>query len=128
MDENLNEYHDLVVVDSRLQDYQNLSADLRSRNARCHLFTTGSDALRRVGLPESCLWLINTHLPDMRGMELLTLVRQRAPFAAIYLVCDRYTPQEERAARAAGATAFFCKPPSLAWLHESFYEERAGPA
>ena len=64
----------------------------------------------------------------MRGMELLALVRQRAHFAAIYLVCDRYTPQEERAARAAGATAFFCKPPSLAWLHESFYEERAGPA
>ncbi len=51
-------------------------------------------------------------------------IEQVAPYS---LVCDHYSQQEEKAARAAGPAAFFCKPPDSSWLHNRYYETRAGP-
>lgn len=122
------ELHGLVVVDSQPQDYQCLLAELSCRRVHCHLYSTGDEALRRTGVSTTDLWLINTQLPDMQGVELLQLVRQRTRTASVFLVSDVYNPQEELAVRAAGATAYLCKPPNIAWLHNFANTARAGPA
>ena len=122
------EMHDLVVVDSQPEDYQSLLAELSCWRVHCHLYSTGDEALRRTGVSTTGPWLINTQLPDMQGVELLKLVRQRVRTASVFLVSDAYNPQEEVAVRAAGATAYLCKPPSITWLHSFAISVRAGPA
>ncbi len=119
----------LIVVDPRPQDYRKLLSGMPSPSAPCYLFTNGRDALRCSGLPEESLWLINTQLPDMRGTNLMELLRMRPRTAqtTVCLVCDHYSQQEEKDARAAGPAAFFCKPPDSSWLHNRYYETRAGP-
>jgi len=121
------ELHDLVVVDSQPQDYQSLLTKLSCWRVRCHLYFTGDEAFRRAGVSTTDLWLINTQLPDMQGVELLQLVRQRTRTTPVFLVSDVYTPQEELAVRAAGAAAYLCKPPCIAWLHSFANAARAGP-
>ncbi len=119
---------DLVVVDSLLQDYRSLMDDLAGWRERCHLFSTGSEAMRGTNASTSSLWLINSQLPDISGIDLLSLVRQRVPRTRVFLVGDHYCPQEESAARAAGATAYLCKPPTSAWLDNWVHAVRAGPS
>jgi len=121
------ELRDVTVVDSCPQDYLSLVAGLTSQQIPYHLLLTGEDALRRTGLATSGLWLINMDLPDMRGTDLLGLVRQRTPTVPVFLVGDNYSSQEELAARAAGSTAYLCKPPNFAWLEEWARTVRAGP-
>jgi DNA-binding response OmpR family regulator len=64
----------------------------------------------------SALWVVNLRLPDMLGTTFLRLVRRRLRSASVFLVSDEYARADELAARSAGATAYFCKPPSPAWL------------
>ena len=122
------EIHDLVIVDSQPQDYQSLLTELSSWRVNCHLYSTGDEALRRTGASTTGPWLINTQLPDMQGVELLKLVRQRVRTASVLLVSDAYSSEEEVAVRAAGATAYLCKPPSITWLYSFTNTVRAGPA
>ena len=59
---------------------------------------------------------MNVHLPDMTGMNFLSLVRRRLRRCSVFLVGDVYSAEDELAARLAGATAYVCKPVSPAWL------------
>jgi len=107
---------DLLIVDAQLHDYVELVRQLEWHDVKVDLFSTGEEALRanRVGQPS--LWIINVRLPDMTGVGLLEHVRRRSRRSNIFLIGDVYLAEDELAARAAGATAYFCKPPSPAWL------------
>jgi DNA-binding response OmpR family regulator len=117
---------DQVVVDANLEDYQQLVAALGHEELRVHLFSTGDDALRAAPAQRAALWIVNVRLADMPGIGLLKLIRKRLPRSAVFLVGDVYSADDELAARAAGATAYVCKPPSITWLDA--YEPRCrGP-
>jgi DNA-binding response OmpR family regulator len=68
---------------------------------------------------------VNVKLPDMTGVALLKLMRRRLPRSTVFLVGDAYSAEDELAARAAGATAYVCKPPSAAWLEA--YQPQLSP-
>jgi DNA-binding response OmpR family regulator len=108
---------DLVVVDANLNDYDRLLPEFDSRELRVRLFATGEDALKSEGAQQAMLWLVNIRLPDMSGICLLTAIRRRWPRARIVITGDVYSADDELAARCAGATAYVCKPPSMAWLN-----------
>lgn len=107
---------DVVVVDSHLEDYFSIVAELEVRHARIALFETGEEAVRTSGALPSTLWMVNMRLPDMSGIGLLTLVRRRFRRSNIFLIGDFYEAEDELAARTAGATAYVCKPATAAWL------------
>ena len=124
---------DLVVVDANLEDYEPLIAELLPHERRVTLYSTGEEALRAAAAGPSTLWVINFRLSDMSGVCLLKLIRRRLRRSSIFLIGDVYLPDDERAARSVGATAYFCKPPSAAWLlaHQPRCRSpaiRAGPA
>jgi DNA-binding response OmpR family regulator len=108
---------DLVVVDAKLQDYEPLLSELSTLELRVRLFATAEDALQITGARGAMLWLINVQLPDMSGIGLLALIRRRLPHSRIVIASDVYSADDELAARCAGATAYVCKPPSMAWLN-----------
>jgi DNA-binding response OmpR family regulator len=107
---------DLIVVDASIEDYEALLNDEAFQDLAHRHFTTGEAALRGVDLSQSSLWMVNMRLPDMEGVGLLGLVRNRTRRCPVFLISDGYSLAEEIAARAAGASAYLCKPVDSAWL------------
>jgi DNA-binding response OmpR family regulator len=116
----------VVVADKKLDDYGPLVVELSERGVRIGLFSTGEEALRAAKGNAATRWVVNMKLPDMTGVALLKLVRRRMPRSTVFLVGDEYSADDELAARAAGATAYVCKPPSAAWL-EVFQPQHSVP-
>lgn len=106
----------LIVVDAQSEDYALLLTDIDRGEVGISVFPSGEAALRATGLYPSGLWMVNLRLPDMSGIGFMKLVRRRLRRSSVFLVGDKYSAADELAARAAGATAYFCKPPSAAWL------------
>lgn len=115
----------VVVADKKLDEYGPLVVELSERGVRVGLFSTGEEALRAASGNAATLWVVNVNLPDMTGVSLLKLVRRRLPRSTVFLVGDEYSAEDELAARAAGATAYVCKPPSAAWLEA--YQPQLSP-
>jgi DNA-binding response OmpR family regulator len=106
----------IAIVDPAIDDYELLLAELESRAASVRVFVSGEEALLAVGKHPASLWIINARLPDMPGVELWELIRHRFPHASAFLVSNSYSVEDEVGARLAGATAYLCKPASVAWL------------
>jgi DNA-binding response OmpR family regulator len=109
---------ELIIVDLNYAEYQALVIALLPHGIRIRFFATGGDAMRAFGNHSSTLWIVNTQLPDMSGIGLLSLIRCRLRRCRVFLVSDHYCAEDERAARSAGATAYVCKPASAAWLND----------
>jgi DNA-binding response OmpR family regulator len=90
---------------------------LSEQGVRVGLFSSSEQALRAARGRAATLWVVNMKLPDMPGVALLKVLRQRLPRLVMFLVGDRYSRDDELAARAAGATAYVCKPLGAAWFH-----------
>lgn len=118
---------DLIIVDPRPADYDRLINDPESEQLAVRFYASGEAALRTTGAASSTLWMINTHLPDLSGVELLAEIARRFRKPSVYLVGDAYSSHEEQAARAAGATFYVCKPASFAWLR-GYHPRRRSPA
>jgi len=117
----------LAIVDQRKEDYAELLEEARHWQIGCRHFSSGEDALRLFYQSRTCAWFVNAVLPDTSGTDLLQLVRERAQNTPVFLISDVYSPHDELAARAVGATAYFCKPASRAWLLPVRSTIRAGP-
>jgi DNA-binding response OmpR family regulator len=113
---------DLVVVDPNLNDYDQLLVEILEYELRVRSFSTAEEAVKKAAAGLATLWLINFRLPDMSGIGLLMQIRRRWPRSHIVIASDVYSAEDELAARAAGATAYVCKPPTMAWLdaHELY--------
>ncbi len=108
---------DLVVVDASIDDYAALFSDDDLQDLPSRHFTTGEEALQRFDPWLATLWMVNMRLPDMSGIGFLNLVRYRSRRCPVFLIGDDYSPEDEIAARAAGASAYLCKPVNPSWLH-----------
>lgn len=108
---------DLVIVDAHPEHYDSFLRALGCATEH-HSFADGHSALASLPRFLSADWLINMRLPDSSGAELLRLIRDRRPGTRVALVADVYSTTDELAARAAGATAFLCKPANVRWIQE----------
>jgi DNA-binding response OmpR family regulator len=107
-----------AVVDSRLGDYTNLPRTTDRRKITWRFLTTGQDALRLARTQCMDLWIINTVLEDMSGIDLCCMLRNRSPPPVIYIVTDAYCVEDEQAARICGVSMFECKPIKSWWFVE----------
>ena len=107
---------EVIVVDPQFRDYRQMFHGASDRGQSVRMLSRGDDALRLKGVTGNEVWLINYRLPDMSGVDLLELVRQRNPKASVLLIGDEYDTEDELDARSAGATAHVCKPADGSWL------------
>jgi len=106
----------VAVVDQHPDDYADLLRTVRRADMIWRFLTTGREALRLVRTENVGLWVVNTILADMPGIELCKMLRSRSPPPVLYVVADAYRAEEERAARICGAALFECKPPHPEWF------------
>ncbi|WP_153557286.1 response regulator [Roseimaritima sediminicola] len=107
-----------VIVDGRPDDYRTVD-ETRPANVQLHFLDSGRAALQFALCQPVQLWLVNMHLPDATGVDVLGSLRPRFVGARFFLVADRYVAAEERQARGVGAAGYLCKPPQLWWLDPS---------
>ncbi len=105
----LNAESQIVVADSRPQDYQHLMQLAVQRGWHLHLLTSGMAVLRLTRLLPIDLYLVNTRLPDLSGYDLFEMLRDQVPTAQVFIVSDFYTDVDERRACRCGAALYLCK-------------------
>jgi DNA-binding response OmpR family regulator len=106
----------VAVVDSRPHDYAALPRAVRRPGLTWRLLTTGREALRLARTESVDLWVVNTVLADMSGIDVCNMLRSRSPPPTFCVVTDAYRPEEERTARMCGAALFGCKPVRAEWF------------
>ncbi len=99
----------LLVVDDDIAMTKLLKTLLEMDGFEVMTAVRGSDAQRLAAANAPDLFLLDFHLPDMEGVELIHLLRENPNCAntPILVVSGRYVEPE---VLAAGATAFMMKP------------------
>jgi CheY-like chemotaxis protein len=106
----------VAVVDPQAGDYRAVLDTPLGTELRWQFLSCGRDALRLSQAEEVDLWVVHLSLPDMSGLELCELLKTRLCRPVIYAVSDEYCAEDERAARARGASLFGCKPVQACWF------------
>ena len=106
----------VAIVDSRSADYATLPTALDRPEMNWHFATSGRKALRLAQCEKVDVWVINTVLPDMSGMDLCQMLKGRSSPPLVYIVTDAYRVEDERAARCCGVSLFACKPVEASWF------------
>lgn len=96
------------IVDAFPSDYDGLVRDFG--DVDLVFFSTGREALRSNPELAPVMWVVNTRLPDMNGVDLQAMLRARGCSSPIALIGDEYRIEDELNARSAGAALFFVKP------------------
>jgi DNA-binding response OmpR family regulator len=108
------------VADTAPADYDQLIAELESTETELRFFMTANAAIchaRQDGRSDRVkLWLVNSQLPEMRGADLVEILRGIYGQAVLVIVDDQYDRQQEIAAVMAGATMYVYKPVSSALI------------
>ena len=99
-----------VIIDPKPWDYLGLAVDRNDGRVQLHLLPTGADALSFASQVAGAVWLINTRLPDMSGVELFGMLRSGVPGAAVVMVSDQYSVQDELQVMSLGSATYACKP------------------
>lgn len=108
-------YRELVVL--TLEDGCGVSQVLGFSSGAPLLAHLGSGGHQRPGLI-----LLDLHMPDVRGLELMVQVRKLAPDVPVAFLSGAAAPQERDACLAAGAVAFLQKPVAYPELVTSLRE------
>jgi DNA-binding response OmpR family regulator len=115
----------VFVVDEKSIDYKSLVDELSRTDIRTNVYSTGEAALRARRSSASAVWIVNVRLPDISGFEFVALIRRRLQRCKVFLVGNKYSAEDELAARTAGATGYLCKPATASWLKDCRVDVRA---
>ncbi|HEX5444327.1 MAG TPA: response regulator [Pirellulales bacterium] len=99
----------IVVADPRPRDYRQLLALAGEFGWHVHLLLSGAAALQFARRMAADLWLINGHLDDMSGCDLVAMLRELPVRSPLFLIGNHYDAEEERKACACGAGTYLCK-------------------
>lgn len=100
----------VVVVDAYPHDYDNLADQISRADTEILFVRSGQEALQACLTHMPAMWIVNMDLPDMSGIDLQTMLRERGCRSPIALVGDRYCVTQEMEARTAGADIYLAKP------------------
>ncbi|MET0986049.1 MAG: response regulator [Steroidobacteraceae bacterium] len=118
------EHHEVVaVVEDDVSLNQALIRQLQAAGFRTCSFKSGSEVLVARGRIADC-FVLDVHLPDMSGFELLRQLGTSVPFVVITAHDD---PMHRRAANEAGAVAYLTKPFARDVLLDAVKRAIAGP-
>ena len=106
----------IVIVDACVDDYACLVEPAQAEAIRLTITSTGAGGLRLASSFPDALWMISTRLPDMRGLDLLEMLRSLLPQLTAFVVDSVPSQEHERQALQRSATKYLCKPVELAWI------------
>lgn len=109
----------LLLVEDEPVSLAYLQAALTAFPARVLAAASAAEALHLAQATPCALWLIDAHLPDASGIELLQRLRAQAPAAVALAHTAEPSPALHARLRDAGFRAVLTKPIAMAALHEA---------
>jgi DNA-binding response OmpR family regulator len=105
----MKQYH-LLIVDDEQRFADMLAKRLGLRGCRCDVCYNGQQALDLVKLKNFFLILLDLHLPDIYGTEVLTRIKVISAMTPVIILTGHGTEEDRRACLQQGAHAFMHKP------------------
>lgn len=100
----------VLVVESDEDSAAALTAALRLHGFTAQSARNGKEALKLMAATRPCMIVLDLHLPDMDGCELIKKIRTRPDSPVVVVVTGETALGWQRAATAAGAAAYLLKP------------------
>jgi len=105
----MKQYH-LLIVDDEQRFADMLAKRLRLRGCHCDVCYNGQQALDLVTLKDFFLILLDLHLPDIYGVEVLKRIKEISEMPPVIILTGHGTEEDRRACMQQGAYAFMHKP------------------
>ena len=102
--------YNLLIVDDEQRFVDMLAKRLRLRGCHCDVCYTGQQALDLVRQKNFFLILLELHLPDIYGIEVLTRIKVISAMTPVIILTGHGTEEDRRACMQQGAYAFRHKP------------------
>ena len=102
--------YDLLIVDDEKRFANMLAKRLTLRGCRCEVSYNGRQALEQVRQKNFFLVLLDLHLPDIYGTEVLTRIKVISAMTPVIILTGHGTEADRRACMQQGAYAFMHKP------------------
>jgi DNA-binding response OmpR family regulator len=103
-------HHGLLIVDDEKRFANMLAKRLRLRGRNCDVCYNGQQALDRVRQKNFFLVLLDLHLPDIYGIEVLKGIKTISAKTPVIIVTGHGTEADRQACMQHGAHAFMHKP------------------
>jgi len=108
---------------------QQFSKEMKAERIDFHFAYSANEALEYLGeadRAEVVLILADIHLPDMNGLELLRMLKERNPAIRVFMITVYGGDDNYRKAIEYGADEFICKPIDFKKLKEKISDMDAG--
>jgi len=105
----MKQYH-LLIVDDEQRYADMLAKRLSLRGCHCEVCYNGQQALDLVARKNFFLILLDLHLPDIYGTEVLTRINVISAMTPVIILTGHGTEADRRACMQQGAYAFMHKP------------------
>ena len=102
--------YDLLIVDDEKRFANMLAKRLKLRGCNCEVCYRGQQALDLVRRKNFFLILLDLHLPDIYGTEVLSRIKELDPKAKVIIVTAHGTEKDRKVCMRLGAHAFMHKP------------------
>jgi two-component system KDP operon response regulator KdpE len=111
--------YDVLIVDDDQPVARALGALMREAGFRTTVLYTGKEAIRHAGAEHVSAVIIDVHLPDLNGLIVsINLREQLGEAVPIFIVSGDTSMETINSLAFAGATYFFAKPMSPAYVIE----------
>ena len=105
--------YDLLIVDDEQRFANMLAKRLSLRGCHCEVCYNGQQALDLVRQKNFFLILLDLHLPDIYGTEVLTRIRKKDERTPVIVVTGHGTEKDRQECLQQGANAFMRKPVAI---------------
>ncbi len=102
--------YNLLIVDDEQRFANMLAKRLKLRGCHCDVCYNGRQALDLVRRKNFCLILLDLHLPDLYGTEVLKQIKTISAVTPVIILTGHGTEEDRRACMQQGAEAFWHKP------------------
>jgi DNA-binding response OmpR family regulator len=100
----------LLIVDDEIRFANMLAKRLQLRGCDCRVCYNGKEALRLVNQETFFLILLDLHLPDIYGVEVLAKIKEIDPAVPVIVLTGHGNEKDRQACLSLGAYAFLHKP------------------
>ena len=105
--------YDLLIVDDEQRFANMLAKRLRLRGCHCDICYNGQQALDLIRRKKFFLILLDLHLPDIYGIEVLKQIKILSAMTPVIILTGHGTEKDRRLCMQQGAYEFWNKPLAL---------------
>jgi DNA-binding NtrC family response regulator len=102
--------YELLIVDDEKRFANMLAKRLNLRGCVCQVCLSGKEALNIIKQKKFFLILLDLHLPDIYGIEVLIRIKEMDKKTPVIILTGHGTEKDRRACMQQGAYAFIHKP------------------